>query len=207
MRYRLILILSNFILLFSLAQPVSAFDAFSDGNLPAYEIASVDTGWRLLSRIDKHSRTVELDDGTIWSLPDAQGRQAASKWRLNDTIVIHPTAFSYWAGTRYYLYNERTHTSANAILVANPFAHSPTSVVIQYINPQLGELQLVDGQGNAIFAHVNPRFYSEMDRWRVGQHVLVGSNQDCYAGWFSNYPYILINVERKNHTYVEVTFE
>lgn len=170
-------------------------------------IATAEEPYRLIASKDIHGRTVELDDGSIWSIHGAESQTYASRWRANDSVVIHPTLFPLWAGTQFYLYNERTKTAANAILSANPYANTATHVVINYIDYMRGDLHIVDGSGRNTYCRVNPKFYTELSRWRVGNTILIGSNQDCYAGWFSDFPYILINVERRNHGFVEAIFE
>ena len=107
---------------------------FSLENMPIREIASLDIPLRVVSRIDNNGRNVELDDGTIWSIVGSDSQTVASRWRLNDSIVLHPTLFPLWAGTPFYLFNERTRTTANATLTANPYADVPTQIQINYID-------------------------------------------------------------------------
>lgn len=171
------------------------------------QIVSYEEPYRLIASKDIHGRTVELDDGAIWSIHGGESQSNVSSWRTNDSIVIHPTLFPLWAGTQFYLYNERTKSAANAHLSANPYANTATHVQINYIDYVRGDLHIIDGAGRNTYCRVNPKYYTELSRWRVGNTILVGSNQECYAGWFSDYPYILINVERRNHGYVEAIFE
>ncbi len=180
---------------------------FSSEQIEIREIASIDIPLRLISSLDHHGNSVELDDGAIWTIVGSDSQVVASKWRLNDSVVVHPTLFPMLTGSQFYLYNERTHTTANANLTANPYVDVPTQIQINYIDYVRGNLQLVDGSGRTIYIKVNPKSYTEFSRWRVGHTLIIGSNEDCYAGWFSNYPLILINAERKNHGYVEAIIE
>ena len=162
---------------------------------------------RLITRLDSHGRNIELDDGAIWSIHGEESQTIASKWKMNDSIVIHPTIFPVWTGTQVYLFKERTGTTANANIAANPFVGVPTQIQINYIDYEQGIVQLVDGSGRVVYCRMNNRYYTEYSRWRIGQTLMIGSNEECYAGWLSNYPLILINVERKNHGYVQAVMD
>ena len=195
----LLLLVANLI-----ATPLEPFTMDQDD---VTSIAYAEEPYRLIASKDLHGRTIELDDGSIWSVQGIESQNHASRWRTNDSIVIHPTLFPLWSGTQFYLYNRRTKTSANAQLSANPYANTPSHVVINYIDYVRGDLHIISGDGRNVYCRINPKFYTELSRWRVGNTIIIGSNQDCYAGWFSEYPYILINVDRKNLGFAEAVFE
>ncbi len=192
---------------FTTSLAAAPLQEYSMEDVSVLQIAAYEEPYRLIAAKDQYGRTVELDDGAIWSVLGSESQKAASTWRVNDSVVIHPTLFPLWSGTQFYLFNERTRTSANVSLTANPYAGTVTQVQINYIDYVRGDLHIIDGAGRSTYCRVNPKFYTEFSRWRIGNTILVGSNQDCYAGWLSDYPYILINVERKNHGFVEALFE
>jgi hypothetical protein len=152
--------------------------------------------YRLISNKDPQGWNVELDDGAIWRAVDSSSASEMKYWKTNDPVVIHPTAFPNWAGGRFFLLNERLNTTAVVELSQGPVLNRSTNAQITYIDYSSGYLEIQDGIGRSSYFHIDYSDSLIFKSWRPGQSIIVGSNEDCYAGWLSNYSYILINVEK-----------
>ena len=164
-----------------------------------------ETPYRVLSNKDAAGYTFELDDGTIWRVIGSANANAVRYWRVNDTLVIHPTFAPTWSGGRYYILNERLNSAVTVEISLGPIPNTPTNNQITYIDYPAGILKLEDALGRVSFWRLNPMDRSLFETWRPGNSIILGSNQNCYAGWFSNDPYILINFERNQ--YVRATLQ
>lgn len=162
----------------------------------AAEVISNYHPYRLVSNKDPQGWNVELDDGSIWRAVDSSSAYEMKYWKTNDPVVIHPTAFPNWAGGRFFLLNERLNTTATVELSQGPILNRSTNAQITYIDYSSGYLEIQDGIGRSSCYQVDYADSALFQNWRPGQSIIVGSNEDCYAGWLSNYSYILINVEK-----------
>ncbi len=152
--------------------------------------------YRLVSNKDPQGWNVELDDGSIWRAVDSSSASEIKYWKSNDPVAIHPTAFPNWAGGRFFLLNERLNTTAVVELSQGPILNRSTNAQITYIDYTSGYLEIQDGIERSSYFHIDYVDRLIFQGWRPGQSIIVGSNEDCYAGWLSNYSYILINVEK-----------
>lgn len=162
-------------------------------------VVAFETPYRLLIDKDPHGWSLEMDDGSMWRMSDSSSADEVKHWRANDSLVIHPTLFPYLSGGRYFIVNERVRGTAIAELSYGPLIDRATHNQIVYIDNFAQTLQLQDGAGRVSFWHLNFGDRSLFKQWKLGQTIIIGSNEDCYAGWFSHHPYILINVERNNY--------
>jgi hypothetical protein len=149
--------------------------------------------------------SLEMDDGSIWRIIDSSSAREVSSWRINDSLVIYPTLVPSWSGGRYYIVNQNLQSSAIAEISYGPLAGKATNTQIVYFDYFSGYVQLQDGIGRTSFWRLYPSDRSIFEYWKVGQSIIIGSNENCYAGWFCSSPYILINVERND--YVRATIE
>ncbi len=161
--------------------------------------ASYETPYRLLTAKDSQGFSVEMDDGAMWRITDNGSAAVVTQWRSNDSLVIHPTMFSSLSGGRFYILNERLRTAAVAELSYGPILGRPGNSRIIYIDSMNCAVQLQDGTGKTVMFRLNPNDRFLFQKWQYGDTIILGSNQNCYAGWLSTYPYILINFESDNY--------
>lgn len=152
--------------------------------------------YRLVANKDPQGWNIELDDGSIWRAVDSSSASEMKYWKTNDPVVIHPTAFPNWAGGRFFFLNEKLNTTAIVELSQGPILNRSTNAQITYIDYTSGYLEIQDGIGRSSYFHIDYADSLIFQSWRPGQSIIVGSNEDCYAGWLSNYSLILINVEK-----------
>ena len=84
-------------------------------------------------------------------------------------------------------------------LSAGPILNRATNSQLTYIDYATGVIQIQDGSGRSSYFRLDYADRSNYQKWRPGQSIILGSNEDCYAGWFSSYEYILINVESNTY--------
>jgi hypothetical protein len=172
---------------------------FYSSSLPVeVEAISNETPYRLLNSKDPQGWNVELDDGSIWRAIGSSDADTIKKWRANDPIVIHPTLFPSISGGRFFLYNQRLNTYAISEISAGPLLNSAVNARISYIDIYSGIVELKDGKGRACFYRLDYSEKTLFKDWRIGDSIIIGSNEDCYSGWFSRAPFILINIECNN---------
>ncbi|MBM3202027.1 MAG: hypothetical protein FJZ56_06430 [Chlamydiae bacterium] len=151
--------------------------------------------YRLSISIDPSGAILELDDHSMWRIEGNDSRAQVKNWLPNDAIVIYPVMYTFLTGTRFYIYNQRTRTSANAELSFGPTIGGPCNNRITYIDYRYGEVHIQDGQGNTCFWIVDPQDIPTIQNWRLYQSIILGSNRTWPANWASHCEYILINVE------------
>jgi hypothetical protein len=162
------------------------------------EAIANESPYRLLSSKDPQGWNVELDDGSIWRAIGSSDADAIKKWRSNDPIVIHPTLFPSISGGRFFLYNQRLNSYAISEISAGPILNSAMNARISYIDIYSGLIELRDGKGRACYYRLDYSEKTLFKDWRIGDSIIIGSNEDCYSGWFSRAPFILINIECNN---------
>lgn len=161
------------------------------------ELAYYEVPYRVLINKDPSGASLELDDGSIWRATDSMSARNIQYWYPNDPLVIRPCAVSWW-GARFYITNERMRTAANVELSFGPIAGTPQHNTISFIDYSRKELQLQDGSGLTSYWYVDRNDVKTMNAWQPHHTIIIGSNMDCYAGWFSSSQYILINVDRND---------
>lgn len=175
-----------------------------DERLIACELAAGRSGaaipYRTLSFVDTNrGASVELNDDSTWLIEGQASRNNVMHWNKSDKVIIYPTFSPYWSGTKYYLYNENQRTSANAEYSRGPIAKAPLTIEIYNIDVNTREVVVMDGRNETDVWTVALADREKLRNWRTGQAVMVGFYEDCFAGWFSEHSYILINVERNEY--------
>ncbi len=194
--------LKNYLLVaFLLSSSISAHARNEEPAFKALAIQSIsnNTPYRLLSSKDNQGWNLETDDGTIWRAIDNSSASQIKYWQSNDKLVIYPTAYPKWSGGRYYLLNTRLNSAATVELSQAPITGTSTNIQITYIDYTSGYMELEDGRGRVVNWRLNRNERDIYEHWRAGQSILVGSNENCWAGWLSSDSYILINVEKDNY--------
>ncbi len=151
------------------------------------------TPYRLLANKDPQGWNIEMDDGSIWRAVNSSGAHQIAHWRTNDPLVIHPTFSPNWSGGRFYIHNQRLNSAAVVEL-----SNRATNSLLTYIDPSSGVIQIQDSMGRSSYFRLDYADRSSYQKWRPGQSIILGSNEDCWAGFISNYQLILINVECNN---------
>lgn len=182
---------------------VSASSESDESTLNEFDIQTIsysyyETPYRLLANKDPSGMSIEMDDGAIWRIVDYSSAEEVKYWRINDPLIIQPTLFPNWSGARYFILNERLGSTATAEISYGPLLGRATHNQIVYIDYMSGMIQLQDGIGRTSFWKLSYADRAYFQQWRLGQTIIIGSNEDCYAGWFSSDSYILINVERND---------
>lgn len=163
------------------------------------------TPYRFLTNKDPQGLSIEMDDGAIWRIIDSSSAEEVKYWRIEDPLIIYPTLLPSWSGGRYFILNERLSSTAIAEISYGPLLGKSTHNQITYMDYATSVIQIQDDSGRASFFRLNSKDRNLFQYWKLGQTIIIGSNENCYAGWFSNNPYILINVERND--YVRATPE
>ena len=182
----------------------TSFSVHGRNEEPTFRALSVhsisnNTPYRLLTSKDCQGWNLETDDGCIWRAIDNASACEIKYWQSNDKLVIHPTAYPKWSGGRYYLLNTRLNAIATVELSQGPYPGMSTNVQITYLDYETGYMELQDGKGRIAYWRLNRNERGIFQNWRAGQSILVGSNENCWAGWLSSDSYILINVEKDNY--------
>jgi hypothetical protein len=173
--------------------------------LAASSVQSYDSEpYRLLSNKDYEGWTVETDDGTIWRAVDSTSANRVKYWRTNDRLVIRPVYLSNWYKAKFYLSNERDRTNALVELSQGPLLNRATNNQITYIDHLSGQLKTEDGAGRCLFWNVSYQDREPFQDWHPNHSIIIGSNRNCWAGWFSNEPYILINFEKNTFVHANL---
>jgi len=169
-----------------------------------HKTSSAETPYRIITYIDPRGTSVELDDGATWTIVGKTSAKTVQGWRENDSIVIHPTMYEFWGGTSFYLYNERTKTSAYSDLSSKgPLIGQHTHIIITDINLNYGQITTTDATGRSNIWTIDSSDLQKLNNWNINQTIILGFNENCYAGWLSNHSYILINVEK--YDYIEAS--
>lgn len=153
--------------------------------------------YRLLAEKDPKGHTLMLDDGSVWrAIDNSAAKTIATYWQKDDSLVLHPVLWQKWYGSRFYFYNERTQQAICVELSHGPLTNQATYCYIANIDYTTGALEVKDGVGRMSRWKLNSSQKGTYRYWKTGQTIILGSNEDCYAGWFSSHDYIIINVER-----------
>ncbi len=170
------------------------------GNIYAASYLPGQEPYRLVYGMDPAGATVELDDRAVWRVEGEDSRYNVRYWLPQDPIVIYPVMCTCFTGTRFFMYNQRTKTSANAEISLGPVIGGPCNNRIIYIDYMYGEVRLQDGQGGVSVWIAEPNDLYVIQNWRLYQSVILGSNNTWPANWASRCHHILINVE--NNSYI-----
>lgn len=169
----------------------------------SYQMATPRTSasvpYRTLTFIDTRGASVNFNDNSIWLIDSNSSRTSVQNWNLGDKVVVYPTLSPFWSGTKFYLYNENKRTYAYAEYSRGPISQTPFCIEITHIDLERRELIVVDGRGQSNVWRVALADVEKLQNWAPGQALMYGFYEDCIAGWFSEYSYILINVEKNEY--------
>ena len=140
---------------------------------------------------------IKTEDGAEWIF-DNSNNYLLRTWHLGDTIVITPKGRWIWGSNySYVMTNKDLGTSIDVNLFLGPVAFGNYSTWIVGIDKNLGQIYLLNGQGERTVWEVsNVDLYLFQD-WEVNDTLIVGQN-DSWLWWFSSYNHIILNVNM-NH--------
>lgn len=131
-----------------------------------------------------------IEDGSEWKIKP-EDIQEVSYWKETHPILIvmNESFFSsYFQGFRYKMINAKTNTSIEVKLHLGPILQNKYTLQVAAINPSTCEVIFTD---NTLW-QCNPSEYYLLDKWLIGDTIIVGTNT---RGWFNNtYDNMLINV-------------
>jgi len=130
-----------------------------------------------------------IEDGSEWKIKP-EDIQEVTYWKETHPILIvkNDSFSSYFQNYLYKMINAKTNTSIEVKLHLGPILQNKYTLQIAAINPYSCEVIFTD---NTLW-QCNPSEYYLLDKWLVGDAIIVGTNT---KGWFNNtYDYMLINV-------------
>ncbi len=141
--------------------------------------------------------SIEIEDGSQWKVPDSQSYEV-SRWQTSDPVVISPNN-SYRSNYKYYLTNKNRGSYVKCNLSLGPIIGGNNSYRIIHLDLYNGNVYLQpegpDGSGNETRWYIEPNDRHIMKTWTINQAVIVGTNDNWFASWFSDCNRILINSE------------
>lgn len=160
--------------------------------------------YRQVLNKDPAGYSIELDDGSVWTVIHRSTASAKNFFQEGDYVIIYPVIYPFFSGSKYYFFNERNGKSVNVELSLGSISTRVGNVQVSQVDYYQGKILLVDGHGNQAVWKVDPEDILLLRTWKVGQNVILGSNRR-YAGLIgSAYEYILINVERDHYIRVNM---
>ncbi len=141
---------------------------------------------------------VKTEDGAEW-IYDNSDSYIQRTWRPGDTIVISPKGRWLWGSNySYVMTNKDLGTAIDVNLFLGPIAFGNYSTWIVGIDYNLGQIYLLNGQGErTVWEISNVDLYLFKD-WEVNDTLIMGLN-DSWFWWLSSYNHIVVNVNM-NHT-------
>lgn len=134
--------------------------------------------------------TVELEDGSIWSVKSSD-RFKTLDWLASDTIIVTPN-HSWFSTYDFVLNNQNTGESVESVLSLGPIYNGIYTHWITAIDYNNNMIWLEDGSSWRITVWD----YSVISKWLINDTVIVG----IWDGWFStDNPNIMINVSMNNY--------
>lgn len=176
------------------ASDFPSFDETRNGMIAYESNEKFDPPYRLLANKDPKGHSIELDDGSVWRI--TSDNSIVQLWRENDSLVIYPIYYQFWYGSPYYILNERTQETVNVELSYGPILNQPTNAQLVYIDYKNGKVQIQDGAARSSWFKVDPSELEKLKGWKLNQSIILGANEGSWNGYWSAFPYILINVEK-----------
>jgi len=148
--------------------------------------------YQFVTSVSHTGGMIEITDESGWEV-DSMYRFEASSWRKGDRLLISPTSIP----RKFYITNaDKNDRFVVANLVAGPVKTNPNRTVIVSLSHRAGFIEVRSQKGELIKWSANPADSYTLDRWKVGDKIIVGANDDFWAAHFSDYHSILINVTR-----------
>ncbi len=145
---------------------------------------------------------IKIEDGSEWIF-NKDHAHIVRDWRHGDAVVVMPKGGSIW-GTNYAytITNKDLGTSVDVNIFLGPIAFGPYTTWLIGMNPNAGEIYLMNGQGERTVWEVAPSdLYLIKENWVTNDTLFIGENTS-WLWWFSSYNAIIVNVNM-NH-YVRV---
>ncbi len=141
--------------------------------------------------------SIEIEDGSQWNVPNSQSYEVSS-WQTSDQVMISPNRF-YRSNYKYYLTNTNRRSYVNCNLSLEPIIGGNNNYRIIHLDLCNGQVYLKtagpDRHGNETHWYIDPADRHVIKNWTMNQAVIVGTNNNWFASWFSKCNRILINSE------------
>ncbi|MBI5274670.1 MAG: hypothetical protein HY860_06440 [Chlamydiales bacterium] len=167
--------------------------AYDRGETVAPTLIAYHSPYRLVRSVDPSGRTLEMDDSAIWVIANSSQREVI-RWLKNDPLIIYPCLWPAWYGGSFWIFNEKLGTYAYADLSLGPVINGDCTNHIIQIDFYRGEIVLRDARGYQNLWRVSTSDLNLLTNWRLGDSIIIGSNQSPAAQWQDRSDYILINV-------------
>lgn len=162
--------------------------------------------YRLVVSIGGDGKTVEFDDGSVWVIKgSSQGE--ARRWAANDAVTIYPIVVNtWWHGAKYWIFNESTQSYVYADLSLGPIVNGECTNHVITLDLYRGEVLLRDARGYENLWQIDLKDLYKFRNWKIGDAVIIGSNESNRAQWYSPCKYILINVEENKYVCADILY-
>jgi hypothetical protein len=146
---------------------------------------------------------VELNNGSVWKIRSSDAYIVRETWKTSDYLTISPSYAPKLTGHSFYLTNQRNKTYVYATLQLGPvlrgYEDGKYTTEIIYIDPVHGDVTLEDGFGITYTFQVPDHLRFGLKQWKIGQNVIIGSNDNWLVNFWDSADCILINVERNKY--------
>lgn len=154
--------------------------------------------YRYITRVTQHKNftNIYLDDGSVWRAEEASSEKEASRWLVNDPVILYPNdsiIHSIFHNEDYYIYNERLNSCAYANISCSPTPNDLTHLQIVEISYVNNVITVVNGVGDNFYFQISNNHINKVSTWLVSDSIILGWNKDLWTGSDLDFPYILIN--------------
>ena len=129
---------------------------------------------------------------------DDRDAETLRSWQPGDTIVVTSKSNIIWGSNyKYLLVNKSLGSSVSVNPYQGPIKFGQFTTWVKGIDKKLGQVHLLNGQGDVTVWEVAPSDMEFFRDWAVNDRVIVGEN-DSWLWWMSSFSYIIYNVNM-NH--------
>lgn len=147
-------------------------------------------GMHSLLSVSAAGTSLDIEDGSRWSIPAYSDRVKIAHWSSQDPLIITQNDQWWPLAPTYKIMNHATGEQIRANLQLGPFKNGPYTRYIQTINYQLGEIVLND----LTKWQISILDMDALIDWYISDAVIVGYN----TSWDSNCQGLLINVNKND---------
>lgn len=165
------------------------------------EAVASDFYYHLVCGIEKKYSQVTLEDGSVWEI-HPHYRPLVKAWKVDDTLLITPN--HRFERSPFDLTNLRLKTYATAMLIKAPQEEGPYTCTLAAYDLSHG-LVFIKSQGYFYRYRVEPKDQGNLAKWRVGEPVIVGTNEWWLARLFSDCHSLLI--DPKTQDFIRIQLE
>lgn len=144
------------------------------------------------------SDIIKLEDGSEWRF-DQSDIYVMRTWRPGDTLVISPKETWFFSSNyRFVLTNKDLGSSVDVNPYLGPISHGTLTSWVNGVDKNLGQVYLINGQGDRSVWEVYSADRYLFDEWAVNHTVMLGEN-NSWLWWFSSFNNVIINVNMNHY--------